>query len=148
MKTSKDPRHQARRLALSIIYSQESGTGEGGLDSIAIENDLLNISKDNLEIDEYDKNLLTKIVEGVKIESDRLRTIIGENSVGWEIENIYKIDLSVLLISVWEILNTKTPVKVIIDEAVELAKEFGEGESPKFINGILAGVSKKYGERI
>ncbi|MBI2405668.1 transcription antitermination factor NusB [Candidatus Microgenomates bacterium] len=55
----------------------------------------------------------------------------------WPINQINRIDLSILRLAVYELLSKKEPVKVIIDEAVELAKEFGSEASPAFVNGVL-----------
>lgn len=55
----------------------------------------------------------------------------------WPISQIAKIDLAVLRLAVSELLTKKEPPKVVIDEAVELAKEFGNDNSPKFVNGVL-----------
>jgi N utilization substance protein B len=59
----------------------------------------------------------------------------------WPIEKIARIDLAILRLAVYELQFTKeTPAKVIIDEAVELAKSFGNDNSPKFINGVLGNI--------
>ena len=61
----------------------------------------------------------------------------------WPIDKIGKIDLAILRLSVYELTVTRNePVKVVIDEAVEIAKEFGNDASPKFINGVLGTVVK------
>jgi N utilization substance protein B len=62
------------------------------------------------------------------------------------IKDINKVDLSILRLAVYEHLYTKTPPKVLIDEAVEMAKEFGSETSQKFVNGVLgkiAGIQTK-----
>ena len=142
MKTSKDPRHQARKLALGIVYSIESyDYKKYNLD------ELISNTVQDYEVQNYDKNLLDQILQGVKQSKKELKEIISKNSKDWDVDKMYRIDLSILLISVWEILNTQTPVKVAVDEAVELAKEFGEAESAKFVNGVLAGVIKSYGKQ-
>lgn len=62
----------------------------------------------------------------------------------WPIDKINKVDLAILRIAIWEIENAKdTPAKVIIDESIELAKEFGAKSSPSFINGVLGTVIKE-----
>lgn len=143
MKTPKDPRHQARRLAISVLYALENSQPDEK-PSIPL---LISTVSENLEIEEYDHEILQKIINGVQADAGNLKEIIANCSIDWKLDKIYKIDLAILLAAVWELLNTKNPSKVIIDEAVELAKEFGEQESPKFINGILAGVLKKYGQQ-
>ncbi len=61
----------------------------------------------------------------------------------WPIEKIAKIDLAVLRLAIWELVyDAKEPPKVIIDEAVELAKSFGNEHSAKFINGVLGTIIK------
>lgn len=70
--------------------------------------------------------------------------IIGQCAPQWPVGKIAKVDLAILRLSVYELLEKKTPPKVIIDEAVELGKEFGGEKSPSFINGVLGSVLKKY----
>lgn len=60
----------------------------------------------------------------------------------WPLGKIAKIDLAILRVAVHELLEHKEPEKVIIDEAVELAKEFGNDHSPKFVNGVLGTILK------
>ena len=61
----------------------------------------------------------------------------------WKIERISKIDLSILRLAIYEIIYKEVPFKVAINEAVELAKKYGEDASKKFVNGILASVVKE-----
>lgn len=62
----------------------------------------------------------------------------------WPIEKIAKIDAAILRLSIYELTVLKdAPVKVIIDEAVELAKEFGNDQSAKFVNGVLGTIVKE-----
>ncbi len=139
MKTSNDPRHHARRLAISIIYSAEISNPSN---NIIASDEIIETSKEGLGITVFDQNLLLSIINGINEHKEELKAIILKHSIDWALDKIYKIDLSILLSSIWEIKFGNTPMKVVIDEAVELAKEFGETESPKFINGILAGVVK------
>lgn len=61
----------------------------------------------------------------------------------WPINQINKIDLSVLRVAIYELLQKTTPPKVVIDEAVEIAKEYGSENSGKFVNGVLGTVVEK-----
>ncbi|OGV96406.1 transcription antitermination factor NusB [Microgenomates group bacterium RBG_16_45_19] len=64
----------------------------------------------------------------------------------WPIHQINKIDLAVLRVAVWELITKTAPHKVIIDEAVEIAKEYGSENSAKFVNGVLGTiVDRLYG---
>ncbi len=136
MKTAIDPRHQARRLALANIYAKNTSN-----------NKLSQFSKttvqETLGIKGYDRDLYDAIVAGVKEKHDELLISIDKNSSDWDLDKIFKVDMSILLIAVWEISYGKAPKKVIIDESVELAKEFGSFDSKRFINGVLAGIIKE-----
>lgn len=73
----------------------------------------------------------------------RLDEIINDNSKGWDTARLGKVDLAILRLAVYEVVfDDEIPVGVAIDEAVELAKKYGQDESPSFINGILAGVAR------
>lgn len=61
----------------------------------------------------------------------------------WKIDRISKIDLSILKLAIYEIKYKKLPFKVAINEAVEIAKKYGEDTSKKFVNGVLANVVKE-----
>ena len=62
----------------------------------------------------------------------------------WTISRISKIDLTLLKLGIYEIIYTKLPYKVVINEVVELAKMYGDDSSKSFINGVLASIVKKY----
>jgi N utilization substance protein B len=80
-----------------------------------------------------------ELVEGVGAHQDDLDALIGRYAPEWPVEQIAIIDRNILRIAIFEILlgNGDTPVKVAINEAVELAKEFGSDSSGRFVNGVL-----------
>jgi transcription antitermination protein NusB len=68
----------------------------------------------------------------------KIDTIIHKDAPKWPLDKINKVDLAILRCALWELLYQKnTPPKVVIDEAVEMAKEFGTETSSSFINGVL-----------
>lgn len=137
MKSITDPRHNARKLALSSIFCW--------MFTEPNQEECLNLSKELLESEETDEKLTNYIVEGVQKHLDEIDKIIEESAPDWPLDKISKIDLAILRIAVFEVVNgTKTPTKVAIDEAVELGKEFGNDTSHKFINGVLGTVVEKY----
>lgn len=142
MKTSKDPRHQSRRIAVSYVYSKESNLASSYNDLSKNLDDFIEVTKENLEIRSYDRKLLNDIISALSQNIENYKETIIKNSTDWDISKMYRMDLSILIVATCEMLSKQTPPKVIIDEAVELAKEFGSEESFKFINGILGGISK------
>jgi N utilization substance protein B len=70
-------------------------------------------------------------------------SLIKTNAPKWPIDKINQVDLAILRCAIWELrFQTKTPPKVVIDEAVELAKEFGTDTSSSFVNGCLGSIIK------
>lgn len=70
--------------------------------------------------------------------------LIRINAPKWPIDKINQVDLAILRCAIWELnFQSKTPPKVIIDEAVELAKEFGTDTSSSFVNGCLGSIIKE-----
>jgi len=74
---------------------------------------------------------------------EQLDLIIEEHSQNWKVGRIAKVELTILRLALYEILHVADmPLRVVLNEAVELAKEFGDENSPAFVNGILDSVAK------
>ncbi len=137
MKSLSDPRHNARKLALSSIFCWMFN--EPDTESC------VNVSRELLESTETDEDLVKLLISGVETNILEIDKIIEEAAPEWPLDKISKIDLVILRIAIFEVVyGTKTPTKVAIDEAVELAKEFGNETSSKFVNGVLGTVVEKY----
>jgi N utilization substance protein B len=84
-----------------------------------------------------------ELVKGVWNRRDELDKLIEQHSQNWKIARIAKVELTILRVALYEILHGEDiPLRVAMNEAVELAKEFGDDNSPSFVNGILDAVSK------
>lgn len=82
---------------------------------------------------------IQKKYEAIVDKIDELDHMINEKATGWTTTRMGKVDLAILRLALFEILyDDKVPTSVAINEAVEIAKKFGQDESPSFINGILA----------
>ena len=144
MKGRPDPRHQARIAALQTLF-------EWSFNSTDIEGILTRDVEKYLQIDTdpgeklaVDKSLALFIARGVTENLDTIDKIIETCAPEWPVSQIAKVDLEVLRIAIFELYIAKNvPTKVAIDEAVELAKEFGGDNSSKFVNGVLGTVVKQ-----
>lgn len=113
MKTSTDPRHQRRIKLIQRLFSSSFRNSP--------EPEIAHIWK---HLGQIDPLIVTAAPE-------------------WPIDKLNPIDLAILRLAVYELtIDKKTPFKVIIDEAIELAKQFGSSSSPKFINGALGNIVK------
>jgi len=143
MKAKRDPRHQARVLALQSLF-------EWSFNSIDIEEILKRHLEDITAADskepqiEIDRELAAFLVRGTTENLDTVDKIIESCASEWPISQIAKVDLEILRIAIFELyIARNSPPKVAIDEAVELAKEFGGENSSKFVNGVLGTVVKQ-----
>ena len=120
-----DERSDARERALYLLYEAQS---KGITPIEAIE----------LQVIEPDE-LTQTIVRGVTEHRDRLDAAIAAKATGWTLERMPVIDLNVLRIGSFELAErTDVPVAVVLDEAVELVKQFSTEDSGRFVNGVLA----------
>ena len=143
MKAKTDPRHIARKLALCSVFCW--------LFSDPNHEECMKLSSNLLDLEpgDVDLGLTNKIVEGVTNNLKAIDKIIQKAAPEWPIDKISKIDLVILRIAIFEIVFGKSvPEKVAIDEAVELAKEFGNDTSSKFVNGVLGSVVSTKSESI
>ncbi len=98
---------------------------------------------------EESTNYIKKCFNEIGANLEEIQELIIKNlKENWTINRISKIDIAILKLAIYEMLYTKVPYKVVINEAVELAKKYGEDSSKAFINGILASIvkEKKIGE--
>jgi N utilization substance protein B len=87
--------------------------------------------------------LASLLVTGVEQNISQIDLYIIENAKGWAIDRMPALDRAILRIAIFELLHrTDTPVAVVIDEAVELAKRFSTDDSGRFVNGVLSAVAR------
>lgn len=134
-------RHQARQIALQTLYELDfNNQGEQGWQTI-MEKNIVDSEKEIKE-PEFLKNLLT----GVLSKKTEIDQIISKVATEWPLEKINLIDRNVLRLGLFELLwgnPEEVPPKVAINEAIELAKEFGNDSSGKFINGVMGTVFRE-----
>ena len=88
---------------------------------------------------EKDANTITDKFKNIVEKLEDIDTAISEVSKGWKVGRMAKVDLTLIRLAVYEMkYQEDIPVKVAINEAVELAKQYGSDESPAFVNGVLA----------
>lgn len=114
MKTATDPRHLRRREAVKVLFAET-----------------------------FTKQPRPpELVEQILKQKNKLDKLIETAAPQWPIDKLNRIDLAILRLAVYELENEDTPPKVVIDEAVELAKEYGAESSSSFINGVLGTIYK------
>lgn len=128
---------EIRELTFKLLYSSEiqKDVSEEQIKILLEDNNIENKGQEK-----YVKSTFSGIQENI----EEIQKLIENNlKEKWTISRISKIDLAILKIAIYEMIFVKVPYKVVINEAVELAKKYGEDTSKSFINGVLASIVKE-----
>jgi len=129
----------ARGIALQVLYEYD-------LTKHPIGEILENRFKDKI-IAENLQDFTRQIVQGVLPRIEKLDNVISSFAPDWPLDQVASIDRNIIRIALWEFAVGKiTPVKVAINEAVELAKLYGSDSTPRFINGVLGSLVENLNE--
>ena len=133
------PRTRARSLALQALYEIDlAGHPEG----VVLENRFA-----DYELTEELEIFASGIVHGIVPIRKELDAFIAQHAPEWPIDQISIIDRNLIRMAVWEFAVVgETPVKVAINEAVELAKRYGSDSSSRFVNGVLGSLAERRNE--
>jgi len=127
-------RRKARVLALQVLYEVDSVGHD-------VEAALAHLLAEG-RLSEENAAFVRELVSGVIQNKKKIDQHIKNFAPAWPVEQIPLVDRNILRLAIFEILlDNNVPVKVAINEAVELAKMFGSDNSPKFVNGVLGSVS-------
>lgn len=131
-------RSAIRENTFKLIYSLEIQKAENIEEQIE-----LFFESNNIKDEEAKKYIKTEIL-GIEENKEKILESIEKNlKEDWKLSRISKMDLSILELAIYEIEFGQIPYKVVINEAVELAKSYGEDKSKNFVNGILASIVKE-----
>jgi len=127
-------RHRARVLALQALFELDT-VGHSADEAIS------RLGTD-VEADPEARKFAVELVHGVRDNREKIDDTIRQTAPAWPLDQIAAVDRNILRLAIYEILiDNRVPMRAAINEAVELAKEFGGENSPKFINGVLGSVS-------
>ena len=131
-------RTEAREQAFRLLYSLQL------MDKKNIEEQLEIFIQENEIKDKDGIDYIKGVIVGTNKYNEEIEKSISENiKSDWDINRISKIDLTLLKLGIYEIIYSKLPYKVVINEVVELAKKYGDDNSKSFVNGVLASIVKK-----
>lgn len=129
-------RRASREAAMKLLYQLEIQRDD--------RDEQINTVLEDESLTASDRKYIRSIVDGVSENVEQLDKIIEKYAMGWKINRISKIDLSVLRIGIYEILfREDIPYSVSVNEAVELAKKYSNEDAGAFVNGLLAKVTKE-----
>lgn len=135
----KGERRLARQIALEVMYEVDL---VGHSEVVAFDNRCREVEKLTKRSADYAKQLINGIVAHCR----DLDTFIQTHASEWPLDQVAIIDRNLLRIALYEFTVGGVPVKVAINEAVELAKRYGSDSSPRFVNGVLGSLVEVQGE--
>lgn len=133
-------RRAAREAAMKLIY-EYGVTGQLAMDTLYEMPDILKKDKLTAENLAY----IDHIVEVYPGRAAEIDEIIKKYSIAWSIERISKVDLAILRLAFFEMLETDTPRNILVNEAVDMAKKYSSEKASSFINGVIGGYLKENG---
>ena len=123
-------RREGRELAMQMLYAQD--TLQGNL------RDTLRGFREGVDAGERIREFAEALVQGVMEHREEIDQAIVTRSKNWSLSRMPRVDLNIMRIAAYELMFKRDiPKKVSINEAIEIAKKFGDKESPAFVNGIL-----------
>jgi len=132
-------RTKARSIALQVLYEVDLTGHAAGW-----------VLNERLELDDLEQSLQDfsrQIIEGVLPIASKLDDFIAQHAPEWPMDQVAVIDRNIIRIALWEFAVAGcTPVKVAINEAIELAKIYGSDSAPRFVNGVLGGLAARQNE--
>ncbi len=127
-------RHQARRAVVGLLYAYD--LGNEGIEKFA--DDILEEDKIRNKQREFSYTLFRGTLQHLSALDEEIQRHLQQ----WDYRSIGKVEKAILRLGAYEILIEKTERPIIINEAVELAKELADEKSPQFINGVLDAIGK------
>ena len=123
-----------RELAFKAMYGMEVQKEHT--------NEQLDLFLEDNEINESDAiEYIKSVFNGIETNKEEILKMISDNlKRDWTIERISKVNLAILEIAIFEIKYNELPFKIVINEAVEIAKKYGDEAAPLFVNGVLASI--------
>lgn len=136
----KQERRKVRNLALETLY--EVDCVKHSPESV-----LARLIEANPSLSDRSVDFLRQLVFGTLEHAKALDTLIARSAPEWPVNQLAIVDRNILRLALWEFaVSGKTPVKVAINEAVEVAKRYGSDSSPRFINGVLGTLADQENE--
>jgi len=130
-------RRKAREEVFKLVF--ESQIKSENIDEVL--NNYLKRDDKTKKNDEIE--FITKYLSEIEKNNEDILSKINENMIGWSFDRIGYVERSIFIYSIYELITKEIPQEIVINEAIELAKKYGDDKTPDFINGVLAKIVNK-----
>jgi len=136
-------RRHARECALQILYQLDPQL-HAGADAVGLVDEAVEKFFSNFDAPDRARGITHQIVAGVAAHRSAIDDVISRNSPRWKLERMAMVDRNVLRLSIHELMfEPETPARVVLDEAIEIARRVGGDQSPSFVNGVLDAAARQ-----
>lgn len=146
-------RRKARELAVQTLYALDFAEVNGDYREYDLLNKYVEILDQLAETEKLEEGsqvlaFADDLVKNTVINLAEIEAEISKHSENWRLEHMALLDRNIMQIAVYELLFTPTPPRVVINEAIEIAKKFCSESSGKFLNGVLDAINKEIKDRV
>jgi N utilization substance protein B len=145
-RSDRAPRQRSRQAALQTLYARDFADPRQTGDEIPIE-ELFERVAQNFDLPVGARDFALQLAAGTAAALSEIDDLLAANAINWKISRMAAVDRNILRLAIYELTRTETPVSVILDEAIQLARRFGGESSPGFVNGVLDAVAKQVREQ-
>ncbi len=139
-RSGRAPRNRSRSVALQALYAEDL-TEAGKPERSACVEEIFERVAQNFDLPTSAHDFALALFSGTALHLAEIDALLSANAVNWKISRMAAVDRNVLRLAIYELTRTETPVSVVLDEAIELARRFGAESSPGFVNGVLDAVA-------
>ena len=133
-------RHQSRRVALQVLYALDLARGRG--EESPGSDEVFDRVAAHFDLPGRAREFAAELVGGVDEHWQPIDALLAEHARNWRLSRMAMVDRNILRLAAFELVHTETPASVVLDEAIELARRFGDEPSPAFVNGVLDSVAR------
>jgi len=131
-------RHHSRQVALQVLYAIDLAR-----DPVPSAEEAFARVAAHFDLPSDARAFAKALVCGTVDVRSQLDTLLAEHTRNWRLSRMAAVDRNILRLACYELTRTDTPVSVVLDEAIELARRFGSDASPGFVNGVLDAVGRE-----
>ena len=135
-------RRRSRSIALQALYADDLAESRKPERSACIEEIFERVAQ-NFDLPPGARDFALDLFSGTAVHLAEIDALLSENTLNWRISRMAAVDRNVLRLAIYELTRTDTPVSVVLDEAIQLARRFGTESSPGFVNGVLDAVARQ-----
>ena len=145
-RSDRAPRRRSRQVALQTLYARDFANSQQAAGEIGIE-EIFERVVQNFDLPAGARDFALQLVSGTTSGLSDIDDLLAANAINWKVSRMAAVDRNVRRLGIYELTRTDTPVSVILDEAIQLARRFGGESSPGFVNGVLDAVAKRVRNR-